>query len=32
MVLDEKDCRVKKKQPTSAQHFGNSFKMVGKAF
>ena len=34
MVWDESDRRVKKKQPTSAQHTvcGKSFKTVGKAF
>ena len=32
MVLDELYCRVKEKQPTSAQHMCNSFKTVGKTF
>jgi hypothetical protein len=32
-VLDELDCRVKEKQPTSAQHiYVNPFKTVGKTF
>ena len=32
MVWDELDCRVKEKQPTSAQHMWELFETVGKAF